>query len=233
MIEKKILQMMVDRYKIKHFIQSYLGKVGISDIRILKTPFGERIIIKTSKPGLVVGRSGSNIANLTRILKKQFKLENPQIEIEEVENPYLDAKIVAENIATYFERRGTVRFKGIAHRTIQNVMKAGARGVEIIISGKVPSQRAKSWRFYTGYMKKSGYAAIYQVRKAKTFALLKSGVVGIKVAILTKDVVLPDDIKIKEDFEIKEESRDLSDKEMKSLEKEARDAEAQSKEVKE
>ena len=84
---------------------------------------------------------------MTKELKERFKLENPQIELLEAENAMADASIVAEGIANSLERFGTARFKGIGHKAMTDIMSAGARGVEILISGKVPSSRAKTWRF--------------------------------------------------------------------------------------
>ena len=171
-------------------------KVGHSHTKMVKTPLGEKIIIFASRPGLVVGRKGENIKKLTYTLKKRFNLENPQIEISEIENPNLDAQIVAERIANSLERFGTNKFKAIGHKTMSDVMGAGALGVEITISGKIPSSRAKSWRFYQGYLKKCGDIAMEGVKKAYTQAQLKAGTVGVKVAIMPPDIKLPDRISI-------------------------------------
>ena len=83
---------------------------------------------------------------------------------------------------------------------MENVINAGALGIEIIISGKIPGARAKSWRFYTGYLKKCGDVAL-SVHKAKKSALLKSGIIGVKVAIMPPDIVLPDKITLLEEPE--------------------------------
>ena len=120
----------------------------------MRTPLGEKIIIYTSRPGLIVGRKGENIKKLTKNLKKKFDLENPQIEIAEVDKIMLDPQIVAERIASSLERFGSNRFKGIGHKTMEEVIQSGALGIEIVISGKIPGARAKSWRFYKGYLKK-------------------------------------------------------------------------------
>ena len=142
-------------------------------------------------------------------MKRDFKLENPQIEIIEVKKIFLDANIVAERIAGSLERFGSQRFKGVGHKIMENVMNSGALGVEIIISGKIPSARARNWRFYQGYLKKCGDVAIHGVKSAKTSALLKSGIVGIKVSIMPPDVILPDHIDIlSEPIQIVEEIKD-------------------------
>ncbi len=207
MIERKILHTKLRDYQIDELLAESLSKVGFSSSKVKKTPLGEKITIMASKPGLVVGRKGSNIKNLTKILKNKFKLENPQIEIEEVSNQNLDPQIIAEKIQSALERFGTKKFKGIGHKSIEDVMAAGALGVEILISGKIPSQRAKRWRFYKGYLKKSGDIAVSQVATAYTAANLKSGTVGIQVRIMLPDTWLPDrvDVLPKEEAEIVKE----------------------------
>ncbi len=197
MIERKFVSEKVREFQIKEFISQTLKNIGHSDTTVQRTPLGEKIVIKAARPGLVVGRKGDNIKKLTQTLKKKFKFENPQIEIEEVEKPLLDAQIVAERIASNIEKFGIQRFKGIGHKVLQDVMDAGARGIEIIISGKVPSKRAKRWRFYKGYLKKSGEATTTGIKMAYATALLKTGIVGIQVRIMPPDLILPDDVRFK------------------------------------
>ncbi len=197
MIEKKILAEKIKRFEIQEYVRNNLKRVGLSDTKLQMTPLGEKVIIYASRPGLIVGRKGQSIKRLTNTLKKKFNLENPQIEINEVEDINFDANIVAERIANSLEKFGSARFKGVGHKAMEDVMNAGALGIEILISGKVPSSRAKRWRFYQGFLKKSGDVAVTQVRTAYAQAQLKSGTLGIQVRIMPPDVVLPDKIKIK------------------------------------
>ena len=216
MIERKFVNQNIKEFEIKEYIRNNLSRVGLSDVKLQRTPLGEKIIISTSRPGLVVGRAGTNITNLTQDLKQVFKLENPQIEIEEVTSIGLDANIIAEMIANSLEKFGTSRFKGIGHRAMSDVMSSGAFGVEILISGKVPSARAKTWRFYQGYLKKCGDIAVSEVRVAYAVAKLKSGTIGVKVSIMTPDTVLPDSVKVlKEEAEIVEEIEEVKDESVK------------------
>lgn len=196
MIERKFVKENLREVLVEEFISETLRNVGLSKVRLQRTPLGEKILIYASRPGLVVGRKGENIKKLTQVLKKRFDLENPQIELAETGSVNLDARIVAERIASTLERFGIQRFKAVGHKTMQEVMAAGARGIEILLSGKIPSARAKSWRFYAGYMKKSGQQAIVGVRHATTFATLKSGVVGVQVSIMPPEMPLPDDISV-------------------------------------
>lgn len=192
MIEKQFVSQKLKEFQIKQFIASKLARTGYSHTGIYRTPLGEKIVIYTTRPGLVVGKKGENINKLTAILKNRFKMENPQIEIGEILNPNLDANLVADRIASTFERFGSKRFKSIGYRALQDMLDAGALGAEVLISGKVPSARARSWRFKAGHLKKSGDISLNWVKRAIASANLKSGTIGIQVSIMTPDVKLPD-----------------------------------------
>jgi len=200
MIERKFVMKNKKEFQIQEYISQSLKGVGHSHTVLKKTPLGEKVIIHASRPGLIVGRGGATIKKLTKTLKTKFQLENPQIEISEVDSVFLDANILAERIANSLERFGSGRFKGIMHRSMSDVMNAHALGVEIILSGRIPGARAKTWRVASGYLKKCGDIAITGVRTAHTQALLKSGIIGIKVKIMPPNLRLPDDIRLREDM---------------------------------
>ena len=153
MIERDFINRKKKEYQIQEFIKDNLRGAGISQTKIQRTPLGEKIIISATRPGLIIGSGGSNIKKLTIQLKEEFNLDNPQIEINEITNNNLIAAVVAEQIATSLERYGTMKFKGVGHKAMADALSAGAKGIEILISGKIPSARAKVWRFYQGYIK--------------------------------------------------------------------------------
>ena len=195
MEEKKFVNFKKEELAVKDYVKRSLGKGRISNVYIEYTPVGEKIIIATSKPGLVIGRRGEKIEELTTMLKKKFKLDNPHIDIKEITQPMLDAQLVADDIALMLERDGSLKFKVIAYRTMQNIMASGALGAEIVLSGKLPSERAKSWRFAQGFLKKTGDPAKVVLR-AMSQAKTMPGVVGIKVSILPPNAVIHDRIVI-------------------------------------
>ncbi len=200
MIERKFVSQNKKEFHIQEFIFGFLKNSGCSHIKLIKTPLGDKVMIYTSRPGVVVGRKGQNIKAMTEQLKQKFELENPQIEIVEIKDPYLNAQIVADMVASFLMRFGPQRFKGIAHKTMSSVMASGARGVELVISGKIPGARAKTWRFSVGYLKKCGDVALEGIQSAYADALLKAGTIGIQVKIMPPDLVLPDTIEINPDF---------------------------------
>ena len=116
-IERKFVAQNIREFMIKEYVEKTIDRVGLSDAKLKRTPLGDKIIITAARPGLVVGRGGANIQSLTKALKAEFGLDNPQIEIAEVEKPDLDADVVAERIITTLERFGSGRTKGIGHRT--------------------------------------------------------------------------------------------------------------------
>lgn len=199
MEEKKFVQLKKDEYGVKEFVKRELGKGKISSIKIEYTPIGEKIIIVTNKPGFVVGRKGERIQELTDILKKRFHLENPHVDIMEISRPEFDAQTVADEIALDLERFGSLRFKVIAYKMMEKIVKAGALGVEIRLSGKLPSERAKSWRFAQGYLKKTGDTAKI-VSRAEARAETLPGTIGIKVSILPPNVAIHDKIDVNDEL---------------------------------
>jgi len=223
MIERKFIESKINEMKVKEFLESKFLHRGYSWVDIQRTPLGHRIIIYSSRPGVIIGKGGETIEEITKILKEKYKLENPRIEVQQVENPFLDARLMAERVCIQLAKFGVQRFKAIGYKNLQRILDAGAIGAEIVISGKVPGSRATSWKFTGGYLPKSGYIADYFVGKAKKQILLPPGIVGVSVKILPPNVEMPDLMKLKEaSKEIKVEEVPLKkeeEKELKSVEK--------------
>tara|TARA_Y100000310_G_C20637428_1_gene791959 strand:- start:744 stop:1550 length:807 start_codon:yes stop_codon:yes gene_type:complete len=199
MIEREFIKDRLKQLRIKQAIESEFTKSAeIGGITMEKTPLGERIVISTTRPGIIIGRGGSTIKELTNKLKGKFRLENPQIETSEIPNAHTSAAVVSKKIAAELERFGPSRFKGIGYREMGRIMTSGAFGVEIVIDGPIPGARSRKWRFYDGYMKKCGFISDNLLDKAQADAVLKKGTVGISVTIMHPDTPLPDKITIME-----------------------------------
>ena len=199
MEEKGIVKFKKEEFAVKEYIKTKLGKGRMSKVRIEYTPVGEKIIISTHKPGLVIGRGGSRIGELTQTLKQKFKLENPHIEVDEIKKPEFDAQINADDITSGLEALGPLKFKVLAYRALQKIIESGALGAEIRLSGKLPGARAKTWRFAQGYLKKTGDSAKI-VDRSQSIAKTKPGIVGTKVSILSPEAKLKDKINLNEDL---------------------------------
>lgn len=216
MIERKFVGEKMREFLVNEYLHKELGAGKYSSFEIKRTPLGERIVIYTARPGLIVGKGGENIKDLTRVLKTKFKMENPQIEVAEISDPNLDAQTMAEQIVTTLERFGPKRFKSVGYKTLQRIIDSGAMGAEIAIGGRgLPGARAKTWRFYAGYLKKSGDVSMSKVMYGESTANLKSGSIGIKVRILPPHTILPDRLTL-----IDQKAKTIQVEEIKTQEKE-------------
>lgn len=182
--------------EIDEFLQKKLEKAGYGGVNISKTPLGTHIVIYAMRPGLVIGRSGETIRELARILEEQFKISNPQVSVSEIEVPELNAYIVASRVASALQRG--VHFRRAGFWALNQVMEAGALGAEIIISGKLRTERARNEKFRSGYLPKCGDPALKYMRKAEVHVQLKPGIYGVKVRIMPPDAKFPDKIQIVE-----------------------------------
>ncbi|HID47837.1 MAG TPA: 30S ribosomal protein S3 [Methanothermococcus okinawensis] len=197
MIERVFIKEHVNEALIDEYLKSKLTRAGYSHMEMKKTPIGTRIIVYAEKPGLVIGRRGRLVKELTETIAKEFGVENPQIEVKQIENPDLDPAIVAQKIASALERG--MHFRRVAHAAVRRVMGAGAKGVVVIISGKLTGERARTEKFMEGYMKHCGEPSEELVRKAHRTAKLKLGVIGVTVKLVPPDVILPDEVVVKEE----------------------------------
>jgi small subunit ribosomal protein S3 len=167
---------------IDEFLSWELRKAGYSQVEISKTPMGARVVIFAAKPGIVIGRRGQSVRDLTKTLEEKFGLENPQISIASVELPELDSKIMATQIAMALERG--VHFRRAAYWAMGRIMDAGAIGVEVSISGKLTTQRARSETYRQGYLLKVGDQVKKQIQTSTAHCQLKPGLFGVRVSIM-------------------------------------------------
>ena len=202
-LAKHFIEQGIKLMQITEFLRSELVRSGFAGIELQKTPLGTRITLRTSRPGLVIGKGGKRIQEITDVLGDVYGLEMPQVEVEEVKEPDLDAQIMAERLA-YSLDRGR-HFRRAGYYILRKIMDAGARGVEIIISGKVTSQRARTQIFRAGTMSKSGQPAQEAVDKGVAQCIQKSGTLGIIVKIMRADYKQGDGVKI--DYETLEKTQ--------------------------
>lgn len=194
-MEKHFIQEGKIRSEIENYLRSELIRAGYSGINIQKTPLATRIILYVEKPPLVIGKKGKRIDRLTKFLKNKYGIDNPAIDVQRIENPTLDPNIIARRIAIALER-GMNR-RRIVYKALKAVMNAGARGVEIILAGKIVGKggRSRMEKYLQGYVKKAGNS-LKLVRTGSAQAYLKAGIIGVTVKIVPPDRVFPDQISI-------------------------------------
>ena len=178
------------RAEIDEYLSQELKRAGYSRVEMAKTPLGTRVVIYASKPGLVIGRRGQSIRDLTKILEERFGVENPQISVATLEIPELDPKVVASQIAMALQRG--IHFRRAAYWALQRTIEAGAVGVEISIRGKLTTDRARYEKYKSGYLPSVGEAISRIVRTAVVDTQLKQGLFGIRVKLMPPNMRLPD-----------------------------------------
>jgi len=171
--------------ELDEFLSETLRDAGYGRVDVQKTPIGTRITLSVTRPGLVIGRKGTGIKDLTSKLEQKFGLSNPQISVIELEVPELNPKIMCNRIAQLIER-GTA-FRRAAIWTNNTIMNAGALGVEITVAGKLRSERAHFEKHAAGLVPKSGDVANKVVRYGVTHVLTKMGLMGIQLKIAIKN----------------------------------------------
>jgi small subunit ribosomal protein S3 len=192
--ERKIVADKVKRVLLKEYLMEETKRAGFGGLDIQRTPMGTRVTLFTERPGLVIGRRGGAVKDLTDAIENRFKFDNPQIEVQEVENPSLNAQIMAEKLASALERGW--QFRRAGHSTVRRIMGAGAKGCLIVISGKLTGQRHRTEKFKEGHIKFCGETRLIWMDEGFAVAKLKPGVLGLKVRIMRKDAKLPDEIEI-------------------------------------
>ncbi|MFH0829621.1 MAG: 30S ribosomal protein S3 [Candidatus Aenigmatarchaeota archaeon] len=188
-VERKFIGEAIRKNKVHEYLAEEFSKAGFSHAEIARTPVAMRVTVWVQKPGIVIGRGGKTIDALTETLKTRFGLENPQLDVQEVQEPDLDAAIVARQIAAAIERG--LNYKRVAQLTLQRVMQAGAAGVAVRIGGKLGGEVSRREKFSAGYLKWAGEPA-EQLSKGYATARVKLGNIGIQVRILIeqpKDLV--------------------------------------------
>lgn len=194
MIEKDFVTEGLRRTKIDEYLEKELERAGYGGMDIQVTPLGTMVVVYAERPGMVIGRGGKTVRQITQNLKNKFDLDNPQVEVKEVDVPELNARIMAAKIANMLQRG--MHFRRVAYSTIRRIMGAGAQGVEVTISGKIRGSRSAVAKFVEGYIKKCGEPADRFVQQGFATAPLKPGVLGIVVRIMPPEAVLPDKVDI-------------------------------------
>ncbi|TKX57689.1 30S ribosomal protein S3 [Halorubrum sp. SS7] len=190
------------RSQINEFFADELGRAGYGGMDVAQTPMGTQIVLKAEKPGMVIGKGGKNIRKITTELEERFDMDDPQIDVQEVDEPDLNAQIVADRLANALERGWYFRKAG--HTTIDRIMDAGALGAEIVLSGKVTGARSRVEKFNRGYIKHNGEPAEEVVDHGQGVAVMKLGTIGVNVKIIPPGATLPDDFQVREDAEVPE-----------------------------
>jgi len=161
-----------------------LAEDGFSGCEVRVTPSRTEVIIRATRTKNVLGDKGKRIRELTSVVQKRWGFKEGSIELyaERVLNRGLSAQAQCESLK--YKLLHGLAVRRACYGVVRFVMESEAKGVEILVSGKLRSQRAKTVKFRDGYMKKSGTAAKTYVDHARRHVLLKSGILGLQVKIM-------------------------------------------------
>jgi small subunit ribosomal protein S3 len=193
-VVKHFIEDSIKKAEIDEFLRNEFERAGYGGVSITKTPLGTHLVIYTMRPGLVIGRGGETIRALANVLEEKFQLPSPQISVAEIEIPELNAYVVASRIASALKRG--VHYRRAGFWGLNQAMDAGALGAEVIISGKLRTDRARYEKFRAGYLPKSGEPPRKYMRKAELHVQLKPGILGVKVRLIPPEAEFPDQVKI-------------------------------------
>ena len=196
-IEKKFVADGVRKVRVEQYLNKELKRAGYGGMDIVRTPVGTQVTIFAEKPGIVIGKGGKLVRQLTSDLNTVYGIESPQVEVQQVANPNLNAQIMAERLANALERGWYFRKAGTS--VIRRVMDSGALGCEVIIAGKLTGARSRVQKFVEGYIKHSGEPSESIVEKGYATAIKKLGIIGVQVKIVPPGAKLPDQFEIRAD----------------------------------
>ena len=184
---KNVIKNNFRNMELNEFLATSLKDAGYGGVEVQKTPVGARITVYVTRPGLVIGRKGTGIKDLMAKLEQKFGLQNPQISVLEVTQPELNPHIMSNRIAQLIER-GTA-FRRASMWSLNTIMNSGALGVEVVISGKLRTERAHFEKHTIGIVPKSGDMAGHIVTTGMSYVLTKMGLMGIQLRIASKAAV--------------------------------------------
>ena len=194
--DKRIIVENVRRVLLKEYLMNETRRAGFGGLDIQRTPMGTRVTLLAERPGLVIGRKGGAIKSLTEAVERQFKFDNPQIEVQEVASPALNAQIMAEKLANALERGW--HFRRAGHSTVRRIMESGAKGCLVVVAGKLTGKRHRREKFKAGHIKYCGEPRNLWMDRGFAVAKLKPGVIGVTVEIMDPHAKLPDEVEIKQ-----------------------------------
>jgi len=194
-LERRVIEESTRRVLLKDFLVRESARAGFGGLDITRTPMGTRVTLICERPGILIGHRGELIKRLTDDIHARFKLDNPQIEVQEERQPSLNAQLMSAKLASTLERGW--HFRRAGHSTVRRIMESGARGCQVILSGKLTGERHRTERFKAGTIKYCGEAVHLWIDKGFSQARLKPGVIGVNVWIMRPTAKLPDEIVVK------------------------------------
>ena len=187
---KNVIKDNYNMMQLNDFLRSEIKDAGFDEVEISKTPSGTKITLFVTRPGIVIGRKGVGIKQLTEKIESDFGFKNPQISVEEIAKAELSPSVMCNRMAAHIER-GTA-FRRATMWTINQIMEAGAMGVQITISGKLRGDRSAFEKHTQGILPRAGNYAKNVVSEDIVHTKTPMGLIGIKIRIAKKERIIPE-----------------------------------------
>ena len=175
---------------LNNYLRSKIKESGLSKVEVSKTPTGTRVVLYVTRPGIVIGRKGTGIRELTEKLETEFGLKNPQISVEEIKKPELSPRVMCNRMAAHLER-GTA-FRRATMWTMQQIMENDAMGTQITISGKLRGDRSAFEKHVAGILPRAGHHADVIVDEDIVHVETPMGLIGVRIRIARKEKYTPE-----------------------------------------
>jgi len=211
---KNVIKDNYNMMQLRDYLRAKIKDAGFSNVEVSKTPTGTRVVLHVTRPGIVIGRKGTGIKELTEKLETEYGLKNPQIAVEEITKPELSPEVMCNRMASHLER-GTA-FRRATMWTIQQIMEGGAMGTEITISGKLRGDRSAFEKHSQGILPRAGHHADVIVSEDIAHVETPMGLIGVRIRIARKERLIPE-------FEMKGKTQAQKDEEIR-IKKEADEA---------
>jgi|TARA_B100001750_G_scaffold248514_1_gene280473 small subunit ribosomal protein S3 len=187
---KNVIKDNYNMMMLNNYLRIKIKEAGFEKVEISKTPTGTRITLFVTRPGIVIGRKGVGIKELSEKLENEFGLKNPQISVEEIKKPELSPEVMCNRMASHLERG--IAFRRATMWTIQQIMGNDAMGTEITISGKLRGDRSAFEKHSAGILPRAGHHADVIVTEDIAHVETPMGLIGIRIRIAKKEKFVPE-----------------------------------------
>lgn len=187
---KKMIRDNYNMMLLRDYLRREIKEAGFSHFDVQKQPTGTRVSVYVVRPGVVIGRKGSVIRDLTERLEKNFDYKSPQIRVEEIAKPELSPNVMCNRLASHIER-GTA-FRRATMWVLRQVMEGGAMGVQITVSGKLRGDRSSFEKHTVGILPRAGHHAQIIVDEDISHVQTPMGTIGIRIRIAHKEKLVPE-----------------------------------------
>ena len=196
-VRRDFSSLLLEDINLRGYVKRTLAHAGISKVEVERSADRVRVSIHTARPGIIIGKKGSEVDRLKEDLQKMISGRRISLEIKEVRRAELDANLVAQNVALQLEKR--ISFRRAMKKTVLSSLRFGALGIKIRVSGRLGGAEIARSEWY-----REGRVPLHTLRADIDYGTARAnttfGVIGVKTWIYRGDILPGDEVDKKEDF---------------------------------